>query len=167
MKDKRYDLGNEKHEASCWRWTLKRVIGVLVVMLLCNPITIILFWPPWISDISDAIVLQRFSHPFFAYPLPDDTIEVGRETFITQGGTGSCFFHATRIFESSLSLEEIEAYFRPLHFPMPFSERMISDFLSSDNLLHPRIGEDDGEFIVSLIAGGPYEYSDILSTGCR
>ncbi|MCA9882787.1 MAG: hypothetical protein KC708_07455, partial [Anaerolineae bacterium] len=77
MKAKRHDLGTKKRQPSCWQWALKRAIGVILVVVLCNPITIFIFWPPWISDISDAIVLQRFSHPFFVYPLPDDTIEVG------------------------------------------------------------------------------------------
>lgn len=136
---------------------------VALAILVLNPVSLMLILSI-LHNAHDTIVMQRFAQPFFDYPLPEQTEEIEQKVYMGSGGAHGCSYIAERYIRSTLTQEELEAYFEPTHFPMPFGEE---NAFSRDGLLHPFVKEAEGYYIVSIGAGGLYTFDDILPIGCR
>ncbi|MAU10008.1 MAG: hypothetical protein CL607_09325 [Anaerolineaceae bacterium] len=142
----------------------KILVGLFLAFLVLNPVSVMLF-TGLLTRFHDSIVMQWFAQPFFDYPLPDDTQEIGRDTFIVTGGSHGCGYVVERHLQSSLSKSELETYFRQTYFSMPFGEP-VSPNLSMDGLLYPSVKSEGDQFVVTLAAGGFYT-QDVGLIGCR
>lgn len=98
----------------------KRLVRMIVILVSIMALVMVIFVVGFavIPHFYNLSRLQRFADPFYAYPLPSQTEEVGRfQEYGNFGGAGNhCDFRAQRILITALSEAEIQAYYRDVGF---------------------------------------------------
>jgi hypothetical protein len=100
------------------RQHVKRALLALIVLFLAAfAFLFITFFA--VPEIYHQLRWQAFASPFLNYPLPPQTTEIGWARAIGNlGGNGNnCYYRATRLLATELSLDEIEAYYHDVSFP--------------------------------------------------
>jgi hypothetical protein len=93
---------------------LIRVVAVLLLPIVCG----------WFALTANILInnirAAHFGSPLFNYPLPPDTTVIRRYTEVIRTGSGNhCDFGAIQVMETSLSEEEVRAYYSDVSFPRP------------------------------------------------
>lgn len=142
----------------------KYLLWIMLVVLLCNPVSI-MAGSVAAARLHDWLIMERFSRPFFDYPLPENTVETGRIAEMQYDGAHGCSFVATRTVKTDLSSAEIKAYFDDVGFKMPHGEPDPMDW-KSKGLVRVMVTEAEDHYVLKIWGGGFYTY-DILDIGCR
>lgn len=118
---------------------LKRLVRMIVILVsIMMPVMIVfLIGFAVIPHIYNLSRLQRFADPFYAYPLPPQTEEVGRfqEYGILSGNGNHCDFLAQRTLLTALSAEEIESYYLDVGFDAVGPRQSRMAFIPLDGLI--------------------------------
>jgi len=109
------------------------------------------------------VKLIGFAKPFYDYPLPPQSTEIGREAFvytISQSGTSMCNYSASRTIRSSLSHDDVRRYYYSVFFDGIGDES--ASIALSGNIATGKLGADvsfdetDPEIAVITLDDGPY-----------
>ncbi|MGB1287906.1 MAG: hypothetical protein ACPG7F_15305 [Aggregatilineales bacterium] len=138
------------------------VLEKLLVGLCMIPVFFVILWIFFsaLNSWHNELVLERFSAPFYDYPLPAYTVELDRYSYVFYTGSHGCGFTAKRLIQTSLTQIELEEYFKGAGFKPAHGDTAL---FSDDGGIHIHINTAEAENTMRLTISdyGRYTHEDV------